>query len=153
MQHWSQHEKHWGMALFGAIIPPHPQQTLLSFYQVETSGFWERFSRVAPAQLRWGLRAGVWIFTWLPLFLPRFRGRFHRLSSEAQTRFLYTMADSRSFVLRQIAVTLKLFACFAYLHDPIVRDQVTRLADQSISSAEISTRLAPKKADGSNPAH
>jgi hypothetical protein len=150
MQSWSRYEKRWGIALFGAIIPAHPNQTLPSLFEVDTSGFWERFARVAPAQLRWGLRVGVWIFTWLPLFLPRFRGRFHRLPSEAQTRFLYTMADSRSFVLRQIAITLKLFACFAYLHDPIVRDQVTRLADQSISSAEISTGLATKHTGSSS---
>lgn len=144
MKDWSRIEKRWVYALFGAMIPANPNKALPSLQDIETSSFWERFDRVAPTQLRWGLRAGVWIFTWLPLLLPRFGRRFHRMPPEKQTRFLYAMADSRSFILRQIASTLKLFACLAYLHDPGVRDQVTQLADQSISSAKISSKLATK---------
>ncbi|MCB9642652.1 MAG: hypothetical protein H6728_06210 [Myxococcales bacterium] len=144
MKDWSHIEKRWVGALFGAMIPAHPHKKLPSLQEIETSSFWERFDRVAPTQLRLGLRLGVWIFTWLPIFLPRFRRRFHRMSPDKQTRFLYAMANSRSFVLRQIASTLKLFACLAYLQDPNVRDQVTRLADQTIPSEKISVKLATK---------
>ena len=127
MPPWTQIEIRWLQSLFDAIIAGSSTLSLPPLSKINQDAFWQRYQRRAPKTLRAGLRFFVWLLIWLPLFWGR--GRFHRLSASQQQRALEDAASSRFFVVRQAIQMVKLFACFAYFHDPAIREQIERLAD------------------------
>jgi len=117
---WTRWERRWRDALCRAMVAPGAGQPGLA--GVDSAGFWDEYERSSPGMLGIGFRASVWALDLAPL-LSRGR-RFHRLPPAEQQAFLDRTAASRSYLVRQLPLTIKLMACFAYLHDPGVRDQL-----------------------------
>ena len=115
---WFGFERKWCDALFGAMIPAAGGRPGLG--DLDLRAFWELFDEAAPALARLGLRAAVWILNLLPLVFGRFR-TFSSLDPAGRDAFLAAAAGSRFYLVRQLMMTLKTFAVFAYFQDPGVR--------------------------------
>ena len=114
---WTRMERRWRDALLGSMIPRAGDRPGLG--ELNLTDFWTLYREAAPPVLRFGLRVAVWSLTWGALFAA---GRpFHRLEPARQDRLLERAAGSRWYLVRQLVTTLKLIACFAWLHDPKVR--------------------------------
>ena len=119
MNGWSALELRWLRLLMDATVPDLPERAGLP--GVDLTTFWPELGRVAPPLLRFGLRVTTWAFTWLPTVLPRYHKPFFWLSPDQRDAFLSQMATTDVFVLRQLAATLKVIACFALFRDPASR--------------------------------
>jgi hypothetical protein len=119
---WTRMERRWRDALLGAMIPA--RGVLPSAAALELDGFWRLYQETAPPLLRVGLRVAVWTLTLLAPFYARRARLFPGLPPVEQDRVLQRAAGSSSYLVRQLAMTLKLLACFAYLRDPRVRAAV-----------------------------
>lgn len=119
MNGWLACEDRWLRALLLATIPP--SAATPGLVAVNLATFQTRLDRAAPPLLRLGLRAATWILTWLPLLLPTFFRPFFGLSDDDRDRFLTLMAASDVFLLRQLAATVKVIACFALFADTDAR--------------------------------
>lgn len=70
--------------------------------------FWAELEDSAPLILRAGLRVAAWTLgSWLSLW-PR----------EERAQRLAPLAGSRSYLVRQLVLSAKLVACFAYFRRP-----------------------------------
>jgi hypothetical protein len=121
---WTPFERRWRDALVGAMIPPTAgarARGVRGVSEVDLSGFWPRLGAAAPFLVRAGFRLAVWVLTWVPAFLPAYAHPFHGLSEPRQDRFLSEAARSRSYLLRQMTLAVKVIACFAYFQDPEAR--------------------------------
>ncbi len=121
---WTAAERRWRDALCAALIPP--GRALPGIAAVDTAPFWAEWERAAPPLLRFGARVAVWALTFAPLVVVGAPRLFPRLPRAAQERVLARAASSPSYLVRQLVVTLKLLACFAYLRDPSVRAALER---------------------------
>lgn len=122
MNTWSERERRWRDALLTAVIPAsalEPEQPGLA--EVDTEPFWSEMERAAPPLLRLGLRVAVWVLTWAPLLLIGRARSFGRLADSEQDRLLEQASSSRWYLLRQLVMTLKAIACFAYFRAPTAR--------------------------------
>lgn len=112
-------ERRWRDALLAAMIPGAGDLPPLG--ELDLAPFWAIVKDTSPPLARFGLRAAVWTLTWLPLFYLGKPLPFHRLRAGDRDRFLLMAAHSRWYLVRQLAATIKVFACLAYLRDPRVR--------------------------------
>jgi hypothetical protein len=119
---WTRMERRWRDALLGAMIPA--RGALPAASALDLDGFWRLYHETAPPLLRVGLRAAVWALTLLAPFYARWARLFPRLAPVEQDQVLKRAAGSSSYLVRQLAMTIKLLACFAYLRDPRVRAAV-----------------------------
>lgn len=127
---WTALEKRWRDSLCVAMIPGVDGSALPGLDDVDTSEFWAEYERSAPPFLRFGFRASVWALTFAP---PALLGRprtFDQLSPEDRDRLLDKVAHCRFYLVRQLPLTIKLMACFAYLRDEHVRRRVDELGQQ-----------------------
>ena len=115
MNGWLTVEMRWLRLLLDATVPDLPDRAGLP--QVDLTTFWPELAQVAPPLLRLGLRFTTWTFTWLPLVLPGYGRPFFALSADRRDAFLAQMSDTPVFLLRQLAATLKVIACFALFRD------------------------------------
>ncbi len=123
---WTRRERRWRDALCAAVIPPPADGELPGFSALSTGEFWREVDQVAPPLLRLGLRGAV---LGLALCPPVVIGRlttFDRLTPEEQDRVVTRVGQSRWFLARQLPMTLKLMACFAYLREADVRARIDR---------------------------
>lgn len=132
MRGWMGFERRWAEVLFGALMPG-SEAGLPGFGSLSLEVFWERFGRVAPPLLRVGLRAAVWLLTWSPVLWCRTWRHFPRLSAVQQADFLAGMEQSRLYLARQLVMTLKTVASFAYFQDEGVRAVVAAVGEQKES--------------------
>jgi hypothetical protein len=116
---WTGAERRARDALLRAMIPGgHGCPPLAS---LDLRSFWQVFGEVAPPFLRFGLRASVWILTIVaPWLIGRVRP-FLFLNAADRDRAITAASRSRSYLVRQCALTLKTIACLAYFRDPDVR--------------------------------
>ncbi len=121
MKSWLGFERRWRDALFAAMIPRTPEADLPGLDELDLEPFWEVMERQAPAMVRLGLRASVWLLAFSPLFLIGSLRLFPGLDPARRDRVLRRAADSRLYLLRQLVTTVKALACLAYLRDPEVR--------------------------------
>ena len=112
------------------MIPHVPDGALPGVGGVDAEGFWAEYERSAPDLLRFGFRASVWAITMSPLVLIGRPKTFGRLAPQQQDRVLEKVARSRFYLVRQLPLTVKLMACFAYLRDDDVRARVEELSTQ-----------------------
>ena len=119
MNGWLAIEMQWLRLLLNATVPDLPDRAGLP--GVDLAAFWPELARAAPPLLRLGLRATTWTFTWLPLVLPGYFRPFFALSVDKRDAFLSHMGGTNVFLLRQLAATLKVIACFALFRDPASR--------------------------------
>lgn len=124
---WTRFERRWRDALMAAVLPPAADGSLPGLGDLDLDGFWRELRAAAPPVLRAGLRASVWALALAPLLLGR-RRTFLGLSADERDALLARAAGSRSYLLRQMALTLKTLACFAYFRDPAARAAVARRA-------------------------
>lgn len=119
---WSRAERAWAEALFAAILPARPP--LPPVGTIDLAPFWATLDQAAPPLLHVGARLGVWYFTWTPFWFVHRLRRFGRLDADDREIFLTRAATSRSFLVRQMLLTLKTLVCLAYFSDPEVRRRV-----------------------------
>ncbi len=112
---WMPVERRWLAALLAAMLPARRDWPGLG--ELELAPFWETFSKSAPLTLRFGLRTTVWVLGLSPFFLLRRPRTVSGLSDEERDRLVALAASSRLSLLREVVMTLKLVACFAYFHD------------------------------------
>ncbi len=110
------------------MIPRHPDGALPGVGDIDVRAFWEEYERSAPELLRFGFRASVWALTLSPLVLIGVAKTFAQLDADQRDRVLHKVAQSRSYLVRQLCLTVKLLACFAYLRDDDIRARVEELA-------------------------
>jgi len=122
---WTTTELRWRSTLLGAMIPGEQLAGLPGLAAIEQQPFWALFEQAAPPLVRLGLRAAVWVLTcWAPLLLLGRLRLFGSLAPADADELLLRAARSRSYLLRQLVTLLKVLACFAYFHDPEVRQRV-----------------------------
>lgn len=120
---WTRAEERWRGALMAAMIPAAPPHGGLGSVPLE--GFWASYQLAAPPLLRFGLRATVVLLTVLaPLLLLGKPHLFPSLSPDNRDRLLERAASSRFYLVRQLVMTLKVLATFAFLRDPATRAAV-----------------------------
>jgi hypothetical protein len=111
------------------MIPGRDDAPLPGLAAVDTAEFWREYEARAPDLLRFGFRASVWALSLAPpLLLGRVR-TFEGLSPAERDELLDKVSRSRSYLIRQLPLTVKLMACFAYLRDDDVRTRVEELSD------------------------
>lgn len=116
---WTRLERRWAVRLFAAILPARPP--LPPFAALDLTSFWATLHHTAPPLLHLGGRLAVWFLTWAPvLYVGRFRSLAGLPLAEPET-YIARVAASRSFLVRQLLVTLKTLACLAYFADAQVR--------------------------------
>jgi len=91
---------------------------------LDLTEFWPRFPAAAPFMLRVGFRVAVWTLTWMPLFKRGYGHPFHLLSEARRDRYLAEASRSRAYLLRQMVLTVKVLACFAFFSDVRARVSV-----------------------------
>jgi len=119
MAGWTRFEKRWRDILLGAMLPRGDDRP--GVRDLDLREFWILFERHAPPLVRIGLRAATWFLTFLPLFSRGCRRPFFRLDPDSRDRFLNAASSSRFYIVRQLVMTVKTFAAFAYFCDPEVR--------------------------------
>ena len=125
---WTALERRWRDALCAAMIPRADGGALPGVDAIDTSAFWDEVDRAAPELLRFGFRASVWALSLSPLVLIGKPTTFAHLAPADRDRVLGKVAGSRLYLVRQLPLTVKLMACFAYLRDDDVRARVEELA-------------------------
>lgn len=116
MKHWFGPERRLRDAVLGAMIPAHGGRPGLGDRSMDA--FWTTFAAAAPPLLRIGLRAAVWAVGLRALLGGRpFRWR----DAAGRQAVLAALDGSRWYLVRQLANTLKVVACFAYGADPALR--------------------------------
>ncbi len=120
---WSRLERRWCEALLAAVVPAAPGFPGLGALPLD--GFWAALDGAAAPLLVLGLRAATWLLVLLGPLLWLGRPRlFTALGDADRDELLLRVAASRSYLVRQMATTLKAIACFAYLREPSVRAAV-----------------------------
>ena len=127
---WTAVERRWRDALCGAMIPHAEGGALPGVDAIDAAEFWREYERAAPELLRLGFRASVWALTWAPPVLLGKPKTFARLAQPDRDRLLDKVARSRFYLVRQLPLTVKLLACFAYLRDDDVRARVEELGER-----------------------
>lgn len=121
MQSWCKFERRWLAALVEAMIPADRENDRPGVAAARVAAFDATLAAAAPPILRFGLRASVWLLTWMTLW-PAFGARpFHRLDADHRDRFLVWAGTTDAYLVRQLATTIKLIACFRYFDDPELR--------------------------------
>ncbi|MBI4706238.1 MAG: hypothetical protein HY744_34510 [Deltaproteobacteria bacterium] len=129
---WTSVERRWRDALLAAMIPPAAAlaapaaqppaaAALPGLGELDLVPFWTAYERCAPPLLRLGVRVAVWVLSLAPILVLAVPCLFTQLEPEERDRMLERAARSDWYVLRQMVVTLKLLACFAYFREPAVR--------------------------------
>jgi hypothetical protein len=139
---WTSTERGLRDALCDAILPGDAESGLPPLSELDLEPFWGELRRAAPPLLGFGLRAIVWALTLLPLLILRVPRTFGDLDAVERQRFLERAAQSSSFLVRQMVLTLKTVACLAYLHDPKVRAIVDARSRHAADLLD-ATRSAP----------
>ena len=124
---WTPLERRWRDQLLAAMVPAPDNAELPGLDAIDTESFWEEYHRAAPALLRFGFRFSVSALSLLPPLVIARPATFARLGTVDRDRFLSKVSQSRLFFLRQLSLTVKLMACFAYLRDADVRQRVEAL--------------------------
>jgi len=124
---WTTTEKRWRDSLCAAMIPDVDTGHLPGLHGVNLDSFWQEYERSAPGLLRFGFRAAVWALTFAPPALLGTVRTFESLNAEDRDRLLQKVANSRFYLVRQLPLTVKLTACFAYLRDDDIRDRLDKL--------------------------
>jgi len=119
--HWTAFERRWRDALLAAVIPAPPDAERPGLGALDLASFWQSFAKAAPPLLGLGLRVAVWVLTLAPLFLLGKLRLFPSLAEPQKDRLLCRALGSRLYLLRQLVVSLKAVASFAYFSDPAVR--------------------------------
>ena len=110
-------------AMFAATIPASGDTPSLG--GLDLDGFWERFERAAPFELKLGLRVAViGLGVGGPLLLLKTPRSFLQLDDASRDRMLSEAIESSNFLVRQLATVLKVVACMAYFDDPTVQARV-----------------------------
>jgi len=118
---WTGMERRWRDTLLDAMIPSIPASRMPGINSLDLSSFWVEYLERAPFLLRAGFRLAVWIMTFLPILTFFSSKPFHQLTPDQRDAFLIRASSSNSYLVRQLATTIKLIASLAYFHDPIVR--------------------------------
>ena len=114
---WMPFERRWRDAVLSGMLPA--SETVPGYGDLDTAGFWERYPTAAPPLLKLGFRAAIWAFgLWC---LARHRSGPAAVSIEDRGQLLADAATSRFFLLRQLALVVKLIATLAAFRDPAVR--------------------------------
>ena len=117
MKHWWTFERRWARALLNAMIPTDDERPGLACVDLTT--FWDIMHETAPVLLRLGLRVAVWSLTWRCLCWSL--KPFHRLPDRQRDRLLQRWGASDGYLTRQLVMTLKVVACFAFFSDTKTR--------------------------------
>jgi hypothetical protein len=118
---WLGFERRWCDALFGAMIPAAGGRPGVT--DLDLAAFWRLYEECAPPLARLGFRAAVWILTLMPIVAGRLRP-FTALDAAQRDAFLVAAAASPFYLVRQLVMTVKTFAAFAYFHDAAVRARI-----------------------------
>lgn len=121
---WLPVERRWRDALVEAMLPRVGETAMPGVGELDLEPFWRTLGESGSPLLRFGLRASVWGLTLAPPIVSRRPALFTQLSCDERDEFLRRAATHRLYLVRQLVTTLKSLACFAYFHDPSVRERV-----------------------------
>lgn len=115
-------ERRWALAVLEGYAPPGTSKGLAPRAgEVEYMRALDRMMSASQRLAAFGLRVGIWIAIFSPLFLL---GRLRLLSSfaiEDRAPLLDRLLRHRAFLIRELALLLKLGASFALMASPTVR--------------------------------
>ncbi len=126
---WTPWERRWRDTLCAAMVPA-TGDDLPGLESVDTGEFWREYERHAPELLRLGFRASVWALSLAPAVVLGKPTTFAGLAREDRDRLLEMVSSSRFYLVRQLPMTVKLLACFAYLRDDDVRTRISELSSK-----------------------
>ncbi len=110
-------EKRWRDAVLSAMLPA--SDAVPGYGDVDTTPFWERYPSAAPPLLRLGFRAAIWTFAmWC---FARHRAGPGSVTLAEAGELLADAKSSRFFLIRQLALVVKLIATMALFRDPEAR--------------------------------
>lgn len=114
---WFSFEERWRDQILATALPARGMRP--GWADLDQGEFWHEYDRSAPILLRLGFRLAVWFVVAVAL-LTRGR-RFSCMNGGARDALLVEVANSRWYLVRQLAMTLKLVACLSYFKQPEVR--------------------------------
>jgi len=115
---WMTFERRWRDAVLSAMLPRSP--TVPGYGDLDARVFWDRYPTVAPPLLKLGFRVAIWaVALW---GFARHRASPTSISAADRGLLLADMAASRLYLVRQLAVVLKLIATMALFRDPQARE-------------------------------
>ena len=119
---WLPVERQWLEVLLSSLIPGDDDYPACG--ALDDPELWSLFATQAPLQLELGLRSSVWVLSWLPVLYLEAPCTLGALPRAQRERLLSWAANSDSYPLRQMMLTLKAMACFLYFRDPQVVERL-----------------------------
>lgn len=111
----------WAVIVLSSFAPLGAGGLVLREDDVDWAGAWERFTSSMNAKARLGARIAVLIAMSAPLWTMGRVASLAKLSAEKRTRVLEALLSHRIFVVRELALLLKVCACLAMLRSDEVR--------------------------------
>lgn len=117
---WMDFERRMLHQILAAVIPADGGRPGLG--DLDLTEFWVEFKSATTPLLAFGLRAATWFITFCPLFYLGKPRLFRHLDRSQKNLILIGALTSKSYLIRQMANTLKIVACFAYFRDASIRN-------------------------------
>lgn len=111
-------------AVIDALLPPGGPEGLPGAFEAGFAEFEEGFRRDAPATMRVGWRAALFVAAWVSPLLIRRLPPLDRLREEDRATALEALGKSRFYLVRQSSLLLKAVVSFGYGSTPLVRKVV-----------------------------
>lgn len=111
-------------AVIDALLPPGGPEGFPGAFDAGFEDFERGFRADAPAPMRLGWRAALFLAAWLSPLLIRRLPPLDRLSAEEREAALEAMGKSRFYLIRQVFLLLKAVTSFGYGGTAAVRRAV-----------------------------
>ena len=120
-------ERRWGESLFEAILPG--SQNFVPLATLNKDRFWQCLEQAPADSFGLGLRAMVYTLNFMPL--AEYGRPFYSLSDSQKENFLLKLSEDERYPVRQMLVTMKTLACFAYFDQDEIRNHFTHQPSSS----------------------
>lgn len=111
-------------AVLDALLPPGGPEGLPGAFESGFEDFERGFTADAPATMRLGWRAALFLAAWVAPLLIRRLPPLERLPAEDREAALEAMGKSRFYLIRQVFLLLKAVTSFGYGSTGAVRRAV-----------------------------
>lgn len=121
----------WIDAAFDAIYPEQGSDAPLRSHlphgiaSMHPARFFDDVLATVPLEQSLGLRATLWLIALAPLFTIRRLGTIASITPADRTRVLERLITSRSYIVRQLAMSFKAIATLLYVQSASIRAAMT----------------------------
>lgn len=115
----------WTDAAFDAIFPEPPRSALAhGVLRMHPGAYFEEVLRTVPFEQSLGLRFALWMIALAPLFTIRRAVTIASLGVDDRQRVLDALLASRSYVVRQLTMSMKAISALLYSQSKTIRAQM-----------------------------